>query len=211
VKDTTRNVGTGAAVASTTSFFLSTNATLDGGDTLLGSRAVSALAAGTEQTGSTTFTIPVVAPGKYFLIAKADNGGVVAESDETNNTKNKNLFVGPDLTIKSISGPGSAARNTSVSITVVTRNAGGAPTPASVTRIHLSTDKKVNAGDDVLGNINVPALAVNATHSATVVVTIPAGTATGARFFLAQADATNASTESRETNNVKSTPVSITP
>ena len=43
VTDTTRNQGTGPVAASTTSFYLSTNGTLDAGDTFVGSRDVPAL------------------------------------------------------------------------------------------------------------------------------------------------------------------------
>ena len=96
IGDTTKNSGAGAADASTTSFYLSTNSTLDVGDTLLGSRSVPALAAGASSTGTTSVTIPAgTAPGTYYIIAKADAPGTIAETNEANNTVYKTIVIGP--------------------------------------------------------------------------------------------------------------------
>jgi hypothetical protein len=87
VNDTTRNQGGGAAGASSTRFYLSANAVLDASDTLLGSRAVPALAAATNSSGSTSLTIPpTTASGSYYLLAQADADGAVLETSEANNT-----------------------------------------------------------------------------------------------------------------------------
>jgi subtilase family serine protease len=94
VYDATKNRLAGAAGASSTAVYLSTNATWDGGDTLLNSRAVPALAGGAYSTGPISITIPgATAPGTYYLIWKADNGSAVTETDETNNTKAKAITV----------------------------------------------------------------------------------------------------------------------
>jgi len=43
---------------------------------------------GASNSGSASLTIPAgIATGSYYLIARADGGGVVAESDETDNTR----------------------------------------------------------------------------------------------------------------------------
>jgi subtilase family serine protease len=87
VTDTTKNQGAGVTAPSTTRCYLSANATLDTGDVLLdGSRAVPSLAGGASSAGSTSVTIPSgLTPGTYYLIAKADADGSVAESAENNN------------------------------------------------------------------------------------------------------------------------------
>jgi hypothetical protein len=96
VTDTTRNGGGGSAAASTTSFYLSTNTTWDVTDVLLGSRAVPALNPVTTSTGTTAVVIPAgTAPRTYYVIAKADDGGAVAETNETNNTAYRTIVVGP--------------------------------------------------------------------------------------------------------------------
>jgi subtilase family serine protease len=87
VSDTTRNQGAGTAGASTTRFYLSSNALLDAADVALGERAVSALGAGAASAGSTSMTVPAgTVPGSYFVIIRADADGAVAETQEGNNT-----------------------------------------------------------------------------------------------------------------------------
>ena len=82
------NSGGAAAPASTSRAYLSTNTTLDVADTALGSRPLAGLAAGAGHAGTTGITIPPgTAPGRWYVIVKADADGVVAESSETNNTR----------------------------------------------------------------------------------------------------------------------------
>jgi subtilase family serine protease/subtilisin family serine protease len=88
INDTTRNQGGGPADGSTTKFYLSTNTTLDASDILLGSRSVPLLDPGASNAASTIVTIPAgTVPGVYYIIAKADADGVVAETSESNNTQ----------------------------------------------------------------------------------------------------------------------------
>ena len=115
--DTTKNQGAGAAVASTTAYYLSTNSVLDAGDVALGSRSVAALAPGPTDTGSVTVTIPAgTATGTYYVFAMADAAGVVGEVSEVNNTSARTLVVGPDLYISAFSVP--AAEGAGATITV---------------------------------------------------------------------------------------------
>ena len=96
VTNTTKNGGGGTADASTTSYYLSTNTTLDVSDTLLGSRAVPVLAPGASSAATTAVVIPVgTAPKTYYVIAKADDPAAVAETNETNNTAYKTIVIGP--------------------------------------------------------------------------------------------------------------------
>jgi subtilisin family serine protease len=85
--ETVTNQGGGDAAPSMLRFYLSTNATLDSGDTdLNAARSIPALAAGSSNTGPTSITIPAgTVPGFYYVLAKADSDGVVDESSETNN------------------------------------------------------------------------------------------------------------------------------
>jgi len=96
ITDTTKNLGGGPASATTTSYYLSVNSTLDASDVLLSARAVSALGGLAEETGSVSVVIPVSqATGNYYLIAKADDGSVVSELLETNNTRARTLKINP--------------------------------------------------------------------------------------------------------------------
>ncbi len=95
IGDTTKNSGGGAAGASTTRLYLSTNTTYDAVDILLRSRAVPALNAGTTNKLSASVTLPSVTPGAYYIIAVSDAGSVVVETNETNNTKYKAITITP--------------------------------------------------------------------------------------------------------------------
>jgi subtilisin family serine protease len=87
VTETVLNQGAGAAGASTTRFYLSSNITLDAADVELnGSRSVPALAAAGSSAGTTQLTIPAgTTPGTYYFFVKADGDGAVVESQEGNN------------------------------------------------------------------------------------------------------------------------------
>ena len=93
IQDTTRNDDLVDGGASTTKFYLSTDNLFDGGDVLLGSRAVPGLGARATSAVSTTVTIPAIAPGRYFVLAVADGDANVVESDEGNNARSRALTV----------------------------------------------------------------------------------------------------------------------
>ena len=96
MSDTTRNQSLGVAAATTTRFYLSTNGAVDAGDTLLGTRAVPALAGATNDSGATTLTIPPgTAPGTYYLLGVADGDAAQAEIVETNNLTWRVFQVSP--------------------------------------------------------------------------------------------------------------------
>jgi subtilase family serine protease len=77
-----------------TSFYLSTNLTLDANDVLLGTRPVPSLAPGAGDSGSITLLIPASTPaGGRYLISKADGGNTVAESLETNNMRTRAISI----------------------------------------------------------------------------------------------------------------------
>jgi hypothetical protein len=95
IGDTTKNPSVqGVGVGTVTQYFLSLDNKFDGGDVSLGARPVGALAAGASSTGSIAWTVPVgLAPGGYFLIARADATTVLAEAKETNNNKPKAITI----------------------------------------------------------------------------------------------------------------------
>jgi subtilase family serine protease len=212
VKDTTSNIGAGIAGPSITRFYLSANATLDASDRVLGERPVPALGPGLSSGPvATVLTVPIVAPGKYYLLVKADATGAVAESNEDDNLRSKVIYVGPDLLISAFTAPASAAPGQLVSFSVTTKNAGKNPTGPTVTKVFYSTDGKLGAGDVELATRNVPGLGVNTTDVWAVAATIPAGAPAGTRYFFAVADYLGAQVESKETNNTKKKAFIVTP
>jgi subtilase family serine protease len=95
VTETVSNGGGGAGPASVTRFYLSVNSTLDAGDVLLSpGRTVPALAPGGTSTGSTVVTVPSsTAPGKYYILAKADGDETVVETSDTNNVQSRSIQI----------------------------------------------------------------------------------------------------------------------
>jgi subtilase family serine protease len=212
IADTTGNQGGGAAGASTTRFYLSTNTTFDAGDVSLGARAVPALSAGASSSGSTSVTILAgTAGGTYYLLARADADGAIAETQESNNTSYRSLQIGPDLVISALTAPATAAAGASITVSDTTRNQGGGAAGASTTRFYLSTNTLFDVGDVMLGGRSIPALAAGASSFGSSSATIPAGTPDGAYYLLARADGDEVVAEIQEFNNTYSVAIQIGP
>jgi subtilase family serine protease len=205
VSDTTKNQGGGAAEAtSVTSFYLSSNILFDTADVLLGSRPVSALAAGMVDSSVTSLTIPADTPaGTYYVLAKADGGGSVLETQESNNVKySAGMKIGPDLIETNVIVPANAGEGAGLVVSETVKNQGPGSAGPSTTAFYLSTNGSFDTSDQLLGTRTVPPLAAGATSAASTSVTIPAGTATGIYYVLVKADANNDVGESVETNNL---------
>lgn len=212
VTDTTKNTGPGAAPASTTKLYWSANSTYDAGDIYLGSRSVPVLAAGTSNTGATTVTVPVSAcAGTFYIIAAADAGNSIAETNETNNTKNKSIKTGVDLIVSAVTAPAAGGAGQTISVSDTTKNNGGCPAGASTTKYYFSTNSTWDTGDAYIGERAVPALTAGATNTGNSSVTIPGGTTTATCYIIARADANGAVAELNETNNNKSKSIKIGP
>jgi subtilase family serine protease len=205
VTDTVANQGGGSAGASVMRAYLSTNTTLDVSDiALTGSRAVPALGGGESSTGTTAFGVPAsVAPGTYYVIAKADADGAVSEATEDNNTTARTITIGPDLRVWGLYIANSVPAGSTVSVSDTAWNQGGGAAGASTTRYYLSTDLSLDASDVLLSpGRAVPALAAGTWLDASTMITIPTGTAPGAYYLIAKADGDGQVPESMESNNI---------
>jgi subtilase family serine protease len=215
VTDTTKNNGAGTAGASTTKLYWSVNSAYDAGDTELGSRSVPSLAAGASSAGSTTVTIPSgTTSGTYYIIARTDADSIVPETSETNNTINRFIAIGtvlPDLTIPYISAPASATAGSSIDVTDVTRNIGAVTSGASTTRLYLSADTVLNAGDIELAGRAVPSLVSFGFSNMVTQVTIPANTSSGTYYIIVVSDADGVIAETNEANNSNYKAIVINP
>jgi subtilase family serine protease len=211
ISDTTSNQGLGAAPESVTRFYLSADYALDATDVLLESRNVPALAGSTSSSGTSSVTIPATTTdGSYFLIAKADAPGVIAESNETNNTRTVSLRIGPDLAVTSATAPARAAAGSSIDVTETTQNIGTGNAGESVTGFYLSTNVLLDASDLPIGSRPVPALAAGASNVRKTTVTLPAVSA-GTWYLLANADDGRTITETIETNNTRAVTILVGP
>ncbi len=83
---TINNSAAGTAAASTAGIYLSTDSAITTSDTLIGTHATPALAAGGSDLEIAELSFPAdLTPGNYFVGAIADQNGQIAESNETNN------------------------------------------------------------------------------------------------------------------------------
>ena len=210
VTDTVRNGGSGTAGASVTAFYLSSDLTIDAADPRLPqTRAVPALGANETSAGPTTVTLPVIAPGTWFLLANADDTAAVPETVENNNVRFATVSIGPDLTFLTVNAPTTATATATISVSTVVRNSGAAPAGATVVKFYLSTNTSVDAGDVALDATQaVPALAPDGTASATTAVRLP--DLTGNFYLLMVADAAQSVTEASEMNNVAARVLQLT-
>jgi subtilase family serine protease len=210
VVETTKNIGGGAAAASSTEFYLSSNTALDPSDIRLNpSRDVPALAANAYSTTTTTLTLPVVSAGTWYLIATADAAATVPEVHDVNNARFAALQMGPDLTLSSVVMPATGLAGGSITVSSTVRNGGTTEAPASVVRFYLSTNLTLDSADVQLTTTRaVPALASDASHSATTTLVLPSNKI-GAWYLLLVADADQAVRESIELNNTVARPLQI--
>ncbi len=210
VTDSTQNAGGGAAGPTITSFYLSTNTSIDAADIFLGTRAVPPLTAGQVSTATTTLNVPPATPvSRYYVLAKADHGSAVTEVLETNNVKGgPSIRVGPDLVVATLTAPTPVVRGTSFTIGDTTRNDGGA-VGVTTTSYYLSVNTTLDASDLFLGSRSVGPLGADASQSGQVTVVIPAGQAAGNYFIIAKADNGNAAVEINESNNTRSKSIKV--
>jgi hypothetical protein len=210
VTDTTKNVGSSAAAASVTAFFLSTDATLSADDVMLTSRIVDPLAPGQSKSATTTVTLPPGVAGARYLIALANaEAGIGIGSN--NNVRSRAIQIGPDMVVTALTAPSSAVVGTTIPVSDVTRNGAGVGAPASTTTYFLSKTSTLGPGAIFLGTRAVPEIGAGGNHSGGTTVTIPITTVPGGYHIIARADSDDAIVESVETNNNRSRNITIQP
>jgi len=214
INDVVKNIGMVNAGAFDVGFYLSTDTSYQTTDTFLCKRSLSGLAAGISDppsgTAATTCSIASIASGSYYLLAVADSGQVVAETNETNNTFSTGAPIGPDLIVSLFSA--SKSGNT-LTLQSAVKNQGNRDAGAFDLGFYLSTDTTLNtASDPFVCKRSISSLAVGISDPpssvTTTTCTIPA-VAAGSYYVIGFADSTRVITEHNENNNTQ-TGASIT-
>ncbi len=109
----------------------------------------------------------------------------------------------PDLTIASVTAPGTGAPGATIAVGDTTSNLGTVSAPVSQTGFYLSSNTVLDALDVLLGNRTTASLAPGSSESRSTDVQIPATTAVGTYYVIARADWNDAVTETQETNNTR--------
>ena len=183
-----------------------------GAMTQFASRSISNLSPGDTNSDTTSVLIPAsTIEGDYFLVAVADPDSVVTERDETNNravsaTPITIQGVYPDLAVTGFSGPASAARGDTISVTATITNLVSITAASFRVGIYLSSDTNITTGDILIANYTVTGgLTGFASDSRTINVPIPGpGSLAAGNYYLGIiADDQSAVTEADEANNTE--------
>lgn len=201
-----RNIGTlSATTAFSADVYFSTDDTIDGTDTLLGSVNFAApVLSRTAVTATLTAQVPNVAAGFYTIGVVLDPTNAVAEDIEANNTAllTNTFLVGSDLSAEIDTPPDSGAGET-VNLTVRILNL-GASQGAVPLRIFYSRDQVIDPLDTIVATatVSVPAAPSTSFSFPTVLPSIlPAG-----YYAIVEIDPNNTIIEADETNNIAVSP-----
>lgn len=191
-------------------FYASLDGDLDGGDTAITtvSKKVN-LKPNASAVLSAKFNYPGKLPdGHYFILAKADGGNAIAESDEINNlaaSAQSITIAAPNVDLQgtALVGTGKFAVGKPASATLTLRNNGNVTASGTATiQLFASTDDTFGNADDILIATTPARLALKPGASKPYklkasLANVPAGP----YKLAASIDITNAIAESDETNN----------
>ena len=207
VTDTTKNQGTGQ-LATVEDRLLSVDqyAVLDAADVWLGSRPVPALGPGVTNALSTTLHIPPsTATGIVLRPREGGLGQPGHEGIETNNVRASGVIkIGPDLIVSAVAAPASAAAGATI------ERVGHHQEPGRRQRgrLHdalLLVDEHASrrVRPDHRQSVRSAPCGRSIGQLSARTLTLPAGTAAGTYYVIAQADAASEVPETTETNNNK--------
>jgi len=198
---TVANSGTAPAPAFQLEYFLSPNPNVTSSDMDTGSGcAVPGLAVGATFTCAVNIGIPSnISPGVYYLAALADPGGVVTESDRSNNSKDSSggpitLAAAPanepQLVVTSFLAPTHGVAGGMLSgVSVVVLNSGTADAGSFRLEYYVSQNAAVTTSDiDTGWGCDVPGLPMNSGFECGGAIGLPGSLAPGTYYIAAIAD-----------------------
>jgi subtilase family serine protease len=220
VQSIARNEGDLSAASFQVGFYLSEDDVIESTDHLIGQRTVNNLGIDQGSAQSFFYTLDANFPvGVYHFGAIADFAEVVAESDESNNTK---LAIGtvevyippppaPDLVVDSLSfSPGSAQPGDSLLIDDVVKNLGDLSAGAFHVTYWLSDDAEVTSDDLPLGSgLTIPLLDAGAQAPSSTQLDLPLGLSPGTWYVGAIVGVDGGTPESDTENNTRVADVTL--
>jgi uncharacterized protein YkwD len=206
VTSTVKNAGDAPSSYSYTYFYLSSDTTVDSGDTYLGRVYISSLVAGSAKTVSYTVMVPSgTTAGNYYLCVLADGTARIGEQNEDNNTGSCSITVTgpplPDLVSVSVTGPASGSPGGIISVQATISNGGTASSGETRAGFYLSRDPTITTSDTFLGSVPLPVLGTGTTTTLPGYVMIPAGVTPATYYLGVIADDSATVVESDEGNN----------
>ena len=211
------NNGTTPSAPCEYGYYLSTDQDIDTLDIHLGGGIVPAIPARSfSPLEATSFLVPQITPGAYYLGVLVDQTGVIEEYKETNNEASAPFQVQGLADLVITSGPITAVPTSVVAGESVAMSAGtieniGEPINPNISPFvngfFLSTDALINTSDTFLGE----AVGNDPYQWQAASVQIPANTPPGSYHIGVLVDRTLHIGESNETNNYVSTPITVEP
>lgn len=195
---TVKNEGTAASGGFSNGFYLSTDSTIDTGDTYLDGNSNTSLAPGTSFAwGGPKLTIPANTPaGTYYIGILVDRTNKVTSQSIKPTVYTQITVTGPNLVITS--GTPTATPSTVMAGAKVTlsgwtvKNTGGAASGAFSNGFYLSTDSTIDTKDTYLDGNSNNSLAPGASFTwGGPTLTIPVNTPAGAYYIGVLVDNTN--------------------
>jgi hypothetical protein len=197
----------------TVGFYLSNDATVTTGDTLLDRATVVGPTSPGESFGANGRSLLIpggTTAGTRYLGIIVDDTGSVAETNENNNAVTSAITVTgggggqPDLVPGSCSvSPSSIQAGDLITVTWTERNQGTGDAPAFWTGVHRSANTTFEPGSDPqMGQRHPGPLAAGAQEQVIFTTTNTAGLADGTYYLLVISDINDEVTESNESNNV---------
>ncbi|MCP4710345.1 MAG: hypothetical protein GY869_17115, partial [Planctomycetes bacterium] len=196
------------------SFYLSTDAILDGGDELITELTDYNVALNPSSiiTYSTKLTLPLSMPtADYYLLADIDSNDDINEADESNNlafsdpVTIEEAYIDLTATMNTITVDDVLLGGDNVNVTVNVTNTGNVKAAGFMDiSYYLSTDGILDGGDTLLSVSSDAKVALNPNKSKTykAEVVMPTGMPTADYFLLADIDSDDDLTEDDEANNV---------
>ncbi|WP_354233461.1 CARDB domain-containing protein [Bradyrhizobium sp. I1.8.5] len=211
------NLGNAVAGPTTAAIYVSTDATITTGDTLLTTLTTSSTLATVSQPGyydlhTVTVTLPGnLAPGTYYVGGISDYNNHLTESNETNNTYNAvqvtvSAPAQPDLSEYVAVNKTTVLAGDSLTVDAYNMNLGNAVAGPTTAAIYVSTDATITTGDTLLTTLTTSSTLATVSQPGyydlhTVTVTLPGNLAPGTYYVGGISDYNNHLTESNETNN----------
>ena len=217
------NTGSEASGESRVGVYLSRDAAYSSSDTFLTREDADGVDAGGDEDGDAEFTVPQdTEPGDYFLVFRADDTNTVTESDEDNNTAAVAFTVTTseggsggttrdvNLRIASASAPESAEAGSEIEIEYVLTNEGSSDAPESQVGVYVSRDRAYSSSDTFVARLDVDGVDAGDSEDEDAEVRVPRSLDAGEYFLLFRADDQNTVDESRESDNTRAVPFTVT-
>lgn len=208
---TVANQGTGASGAFQVSYYLTTDATIDGTDVLLKTITATSIAPRSQRSWNESITLPFeTATGNYRIAIVVDELDAILEPLENNNTFVTSPFritAPPKIDLQAIveNAPAEVLPGQNAFIQTRVTNSEASPSGSYKINYYLSTDDTISTSDFLLKSVTRASLAGGASQTWTEQMALPANLASGTYRLGVIVDPTNAILETAEGNNVGGT------